>query len=240
MPVTRQASDQNTVRGTSEGLSLLEMNNRADNMVNNTHVLEAEVAQLKAMLLKSNDTISQLQNLLKSQLSPVVCQNKQPTKICSASQSSPDVSKSISLDASTSTSDNISKSDSFGLQKTGSLSFVPQNKGPVLSIQRRNSNPAPECPIQRNHRRNSTPAHLSFHDTVTFSSSSVSKLKKKRGSIGHSMSESSAQPNSIYTKLQRRHSFENAMSIISSNRYSPLADLKEECDPLITCEQSPK
>lgn len=236
-PVTRQASDQSTGSQTSEDQSLLQNSNRADNIVNSTvENLESEVAQLQAKLDERNETISQLQRSLSRQISPIICQHKQPTIVCSAFKSSLDVPKSITVDACTSTNDLILKlavSSTIHRPKSASLR---SNKGRRPDLQRQNSFPES---IPKKPRRNSILAQLSCDDTV-LSSSSVSSSKKKLAFIGRSMSESSTQPYQNSTNIQRRHSLGNTMSNLSSNRFSLLAELKEESDPLIKCEQSPK
>ncbi|XP_029027662.1 uncharacterized protein LOC114868346 [Betta splendens] len=62
--------------------------------------LKAQVAELKRQLVQSNDTIDQLEKSLESNRSPVVCQHRQPTFVCTASA---DVPKATNMDASTST-----------------------------------------------------------------------------------------------------------------------------------------
>lgn len=226
---------------TSEDQSLLQNRDRADNVINNTiEKLKREVTHLQAKIHEKNETISQLQNSLSSsyQISPIICQHKQPTIVQSAVKSSLNVPKSNTLDACTSTNDLISK-PMFSTNNHHPSADFRSNKGPVPDIQRQNSYPVSDHLVQRKPCRNSTPAQLSCDDTVS-SSSSVSSSKKKIALIGRSKSESFTQPNSNFVNFQRRHSLGNTRSTLSSNRFTLLEELKEESDPLITCEQSPK
>lgn len=177
----------------------------ADNVDNSTpETLTREVVDLKSQLQKKEETIRQLQNNNKPQLSPIVCQFNQPTMVCSPAAST-----------------------SIKPPKSGKL---PQNQGPKPGISRQN--PALGHLIQRN----SSPAILNV--AVSSSSSPVNTSKKQLGQIGRSMSDSSAWPGPKVLKLQRRHSLVLQSSNLSNNRFSVLANLKEESELLMLGETS--
>uniref|UniRef100_A0A7N6BHC3 Ig-like domain-containing protein n=1 Tax=Anabas testudineus TaxID=64144 RepID=A0A7N6BHC3_ANATE len=229
--VNRKTSDQSTRSGTSENQSILENSTRAENVANNN--LES-LAHYK-VLNEKEDSISQPQNL-PSPLRPIVCHQNQPTLVCSAFKSSPNAPKSFSCDASTSTSDLISRPTALTNNRPPksasfcSLSILQQDKSPTPDIQGQNFFPALQRSIQRRACINSIPAGLPFNDTVLSSSSSVSNSKKKLPAIGRSMSESSFQTYLSSTKPHKQ-SFGN--TVVSSNLFGPLVHLKEESDPLI-------
>ncbi|XP_026225294.1 butyrophilin subfamily 3 member A2-like isoform X3 [Anabas testudineus] len=224
--VNRQTSDQSTSSGTSKNQSFLENSTRDENVANDNFESLAHCE----VIHEKEDSISQPQNL-PSPLRPIVCQHNQPTDVCSDFKSSPDVQRSPSqLDASTSTSDLISrptastnnrppKSASFH-----SVAFEPQDKSLMPDIQGQNCFPASELSIQRTPRRKSTPADLPFYETMSPSSFSFSNSRKKVPAFGRSMSESSSQTYLRSTKPRR---------LSSGNCFSPLADLNEESKPLI-------
>uniref|UniRef100_A0A7N6APB3 Ig-like domain-containing protein n=1 Tax=Anabas testudineus TaxID=64144 RepID=A0A7N6APB3_ANATE len=221
--VNRKTSDQSTRSGISENLSFLEDSTRDDNVANNN--LES-LAHYK-VLNEKEDSISQPQNL-PSSLRPIVCQHHQPTDVCSDFKSSPDVQISPSqLDASTSTSDLISRttaSTNNRPPKSGPLSVVPQGKSSMPDIQRQNSFSVSKRKIQRRQCMNSTPAGLPFCEIVLSSSSSVRNSETKLVTIGRSMSESSG--NSF---LRRNKSHRVSLSVFPTF----IDRLPEESNPLI-------
>ncbi|XP_038588186.1 uncharacterized protein LOC119912961 [Micropterus salmoides] len=104
----------------------------------------------------------------------------------------------------------------------------PQNQVPTPSISQQHGNPASDCPVSRKRHNNSSPAVLDFKVPVLSGSFSANILQKK---ISRSISEPTAQLRPSVPKLQRRHS--SALTTLSNNRFTLLADLPEESELLV-------
>lgn len=105
----------------------------------------------------------------------------------------------------------------------------PQNQVLTPSISQQHGNPASDCPVSRKRHNNSSPAVLDFKVPVLSGSFSANILQKKIHR--RSISEPTAQLRPSVPKLQRRHS--SALTTLSNNRFTLLADLPEESELLV-------
>ncbi|XP_051285341.1 butyrophilin subfamily 3 member A2 [Dicentrarchus labrax] len=223
--VTRQPSDQSTMSGTSQNKPLLQTVEAHNVRNSDIEELKKELADVNSKLHEKEETIRQLENKIKPQLSPVVCYQDQPTTVCSPSKCPPDIPKPLNPPY-----DNGQKarngSDDHNPKSTASTSSNPQvpanlfNKGQKPVMSRQNSDPKP---VQRK-RIHSLPDNL-VTDVAVPSFPPTSTLKKKLGHISRSMSDSYTDFGPNVPKVQRR------LSLVlpsSNNRFAVLSGLQEE------------
>ncbi|XP_067381595.1 butyrophilin-like protein 2 isoform X2 [Channa argus] len=204
---TRRVSDQSASSITIER-SHLEQINCADNVESGIiETLQREVALLKLELYERNQTIHQL---LSGGVSRASLEFTKPLF--------PHFTQT--LNTSILISDHIPNPVLPTHDKPPTSASFSQNMGPTPAIQKQNSNPTV-------HRRNSSPAALS----VVGSHSSFAKRSKKK--LSQSSSESYAQPDQKFARIKRRHSLQISSTTLSTNRYTLLADVTEESEPLI-------
>ncbi|KAM7376922.1 hypothetical protein PAMA_013619 [Pampus argenteus] len=170
-----------------------------------TEQLRKELAELKFKIREQEKIILQQQNDLKLWLSPVGCQHSQP----------------IIVPHSVLGPNGNDRPNDHDPKRTASTSNPPnsgillQNEGETSGISRQNSNPAPDHPVQRKHRINSSPAVLNLTGSYSHITS-----KKIQGSVSRSNSDSRARRHSNTPKDQR-------------NRFFPLTYLSEETETLL-------
>ncbi|KAK2863328.1 hypothetical protein Q5P01_002861 [Channa striata] len=206
--VTRRLSDQSSLSITIERPHL-DKDKWADDVGNSAmETLQREVAVLKSELIQKNVIIHQL---LSDGVSTSSLEFTNPVF--------PNIIQNIG------TIDHISISTTHS--KPPKPASLPQNMGPTPDMQRKNSKPTVG---QRGDRRKSCPAALSV---VWSHSSLTNRSKKKLGKLINISSESYAQPVKNVPKIKRRHSLGISSTTQSANRYTVLADLTEESEPLI-------
>ncbi|GAA6223772.1 uncharacterized protein LOC108902083 isoform X1 [Lates japonicus] len=211
--------DQGTTRRNSEGNHL---RNQAGDSENATTEHLRKIKELESNLCDRDKIIHGLNeevNVLRSKLSPVVCQLSQPTIDKSPSKSSPEILNPFDLhphgnNTNPTTSSNIScpKSDSLAQSKYSKPNFSRQN-------------PALGSPIKRSSHNHSSPALLTNKELSSSPSPSASEEKHLVRSM--SLSESQSRPKGA--KPQRRFT----ISALAQNCRSTLEDLPEDSEPLI-------
>ncbi|XP_040887596.1 butyrophilin subfamily 1 member A1-like isoform X2 [Toxotes jaculatrix] len=223
LPVSRQQSDQSTVSDASERKSLLNQRDTVDNLDNaNKEQLIRELDDLRSKLCEKDKIIHRLQQQPSPQLSPVVCQQDQPTLVPTPSMEPSELSGS--RESNVFTNHHSSASTGSSNRNPPESAPLPRSKCPKPRLQRQNSNPAPARSVQRSHHHNSSP------DVFPECFTPVSTSEKKRVHISRSMSESCARPDPNHAKHQRRCSLGFQPSALTNNRYDVLADLTEESD----------
>ncbi|KAF3698109.1 Butyrophilin subfamily 3 member A3 Precursor [Channa argus] len=227
--VSRQESDMSVNTSILEGQSFLGVSFNIDNVVNSSNEeLERELDRLRSELLEQKQTNSELQNKLKSldsNIRPVVCQDTQPK----VGRSAPEYSLT-DFDPNPITNNHTSEPTASIHKHPPKSSNICQKNHPQPNIQKQNQNL-----VSWNHapnRTRSSPARLSIPPLLSSSS------KKTQVPKGRSQSDPIAPLHDLNsTELHQRY---HQSSPLCFNRYSPLANLKEDPELVKTRRKTTK